>query len=79
MNSLGMISIRNTKKNPSPMKLIITEFIRYSRLYMITLVPTKHIIPHINGNKYKKEFSIATLVVMIYIYNKDWLENQDKN
>ncbi|GAH13113.1 unnamed protein product, partial [marine sediment metagenome] len=52
---------------------------RYSRLYMITIVPTKHIMPHINGNKYKKESSIATIVVMIYICNKDWLENQDKN
>ena len=51
--------------NPSPMKLIITEFIRYSRLYRITIVPTKHIMPHINGNKYKKEFSIAKLDVMI--------------
>jgi len=74
-----MISIRNTKKNPSPIKLIITEFIRYSRLYKITIAPIKQIIPHTKGNKYKKESSTATLVVMIYIYNKDWLENQDKN
>ncbi|GAI00685.1 unnamed protein product, partial [marine sediment metagenome] len=28
---------------------------------------------------YKKESSIATLVVIIYMCNKDWLENQDKN
>jgi len=46
---------------------------------MITIAPTKHIIPQIRGNKYKKESSIATLVEMIYISNKDWLENQGKN
>jgi hypothetical protein len=65
--------------NPSPMKLIITEVIRYSILYRTTIAPTRQIMPHINGNKYKKEFSIATLVVMIKIYNNDWLENQGKN
>jgi hypothetical protein len=48
-------------------------------LRMIIIVPTKQIIPLINGNKYKKEYSIATLVVTIKICNKDWLENQDKN
>jgi len=79
MNSLGINSIRKTRKNPSPIKLIITEFIRYSILYMITIVPTKQIIPHINGNKYRKEYSTATLVVIVYMYIKDWLENQDKN
>ena len=61
------------------MKLIITEFIRYSILYRITIVPTKQIIPHISGNKYKKESSIAMPVVMMNMYIKDWLENHDKN
>ncbi len=74
-----MIFIAKTKKNPSPMKLIIAEFMRYSRLYIITIVPTKHIIPQINGNRYKKESSIATLVVIINIWRSVWLENQDKN
>jgi len=46
---------------------------------MIKPVPTKQIIPLIRGNRYKKESSIATLVVNIYIVNKDWLENQDRN
>jgi hypothetical protein len=46
---------------------------------MITKVPTKQIIPQIKGNKYKKESSIATLVVNIYIVSKDCPENQDKN
>ena len=65
--------------NPSPMKLIITEVIRYSILYRTTIAPTRQIMPHINGNKYKKESSIATDVVIIKILSSDWLENQGKN
>ena len=74
-----MISIIKTKKNPSPMKLMITELILYSKLMIITKVPTKHIIPQTRGNKYRKESSIATLAEIIYIFSKDWFENQGKN
>lgn len=54
-----------TKKNPNPMKLMITELILYSFLYNTNMVPDKQIIPHINGNKYKKESPNATAVVKI--------------
>jgi len=79
MNSFVTISKMNTKKNPNPTRLIITELILYSILYTIKTDPPKQIIPLIKGNRYKKESSIATLVVNIYMVNKDCSENQDKN
>lgn len=61
------------------MKLIITEFIRYSSFKYINKVPIKQTLPLMRGKRYKNESSIATLVVMIYISIKDNPENHDKN
>ena len=49
--SRGINSIKKIKKNPRPIKIIITELTLYYPLNNINKDPTNVILPLINGNK----------------------------
>jgi len=76
---IGMNCNKNIKRNPNPIIFNIANLNRCLGSRNIKILPARQIIPLTRGNKYRKAFSRAILIVMKYNSKRDTDENQAKN